>query len=130
MFKSGTSIFLVGLQEHHDITVEKLEKCLKDCSQQNHKAVGVCDFVEDRFRKRLASWKLQYISNGVGLHLFATHYLVYLSIYSLFRMLKSVGSSPKKIQKSFYGEEAIVRKSLILLLGPLFVQQKRKGVLA
>ena len=55
MFKSGTSIFLVGLQEHHDITVEKLDQCLKDGSQQNHKAVGVCDSLEDRFRKRLAS---------------------------------------------------------------------------
>ena len=26
----------------------------------SHKAIGVWDFVEERFRKRLASWKMQY----------------------------------------------------------------------
>ena len=30
----------------------------------NHKALGVWDSVEERFRKRLASWKIQYISMG------------------------------------------------------------------
>ena len=29
-----------------------------------HKALGVWDSVEERFRKRLASWKIQYISKG------------------------------------------------------------------
>ena len=30
----------------------------------NHKALGVWDSKEERFRKRLASWKIQYISKG------------------------------------------------------------------
>ena len=29
-----------------------------------HKALGVWDSIEERFRKRLASWKIQYISKG------------------------------------------------------------------
>ena len=29
-----------------------------------HKSVGAWDFIEERFRKRLASWKRQYISKG------------------------------------------------------------------
>ena len=63
-----------------------------------HKAVGVWDTVEDRFRNRLASWKSQYISKGGRLTLIRST-LSCLPIYflSLFRMLVSVGTGPEKI---------------------------------
>ena len=53
----------------------------------NHKALGVWDSVEERFRKRLASWKIQYISKGGRLMLFRST-LSSLPVFylSLFRM--------------------------------------------
>ena len=52
-----------------------------------HKTLGVWDSVEERFRKRLASWKIQYISKGERLTLIPST-LSNLPIYyrSLFRM--------------------------------------------
>ena len=31
-----------------------------------HKVIGIWDSVEERFQKRMASWKRQYISKGEG----------------------------------------------------------------
>ena len=52
-----------------------------------HKALGVWDSVEERFQKRLASWKIQYISKGGRVTLIRSS-LSNLPIYylSLFRM--------------------------------------------
>ena len=52
-----------------------------------HKALGVWDSIEERFRKRLASWKIQYISKG-GRAMLIRSTLSSLPIYylSLFRM--------------------------------------------
>ena len=52
-----------------------------------HKALGVWDSVEERFRKRLTSWKIQYISKGGRVTLIRSS-LSSLPIYyiSLFRM--------------------------------------------
>ena len=51
-----------------------------------HKSVGVWDSIEERFKKRLASWKRQYISKGGRLTLIQST-LSSLPIYflSLFR---------------------------------------------
>ena len=53
----------------------------------SHKALGVWDSVEERFQKRLASWKMQYISKGGRLTLIHNT-LSSLPLYylSLFRM--------------------------------------------
>ena len=65
-----------------------------------HRAVGVWDSVEERFKKRLTSWKRQYISKGGRLTLIRST-LSSLPIYflSLFRMTKLVTSRLKKIQR-------------------------------
>ena len=47
-----------------------------------HKALGVWDSVEERFRKRLASWKIQHISKGGRVTLFRST-LSILPIYYL-----------------------------------------------
>ena len=59
----------------------------------SHKAIGVGDSVKERFRKRLASWKMQYISKGGRITLICST-LSSLPIYylSLFRR-------PERIQR-------------------------------
>ena len=71
-----------------------------------HKAIGVWHSVEERFRKRLASWKMQYISKGGRITLIRNT-LSSLPIYhlSLFRMPKKICSSLERIQRQFlWGE--------------------------
>ena len=65
-----------------------------------HKALGVWDSVEERFRKRLASWKIQYISKGGRVTLIRST-LSSLPIYclSLFRMPQKVCAKLEKIQR-------------------------------
>ena len=67
-----------------------------------HKAVGVWDTVEDRFKKRLSSWKSQYISKESRLTLFQS-ILLCLPVYclSLFRMPVSICTKLEKIQREF-----------------------------
>ena len=67
-----------------------------------HRALGVWDSMEERFRKRLSSWKRQYISKGGRLTLIRST-LSSLPIYflSLFRMPKIVCSRLEKIQRDF-----------------------------
>ena len=63
-----------------------------------HRALGVWDSIEERFRKRLSSWKRQYISKGGRLILIRST-LSSLPIYflSLFRMPKIVCARLEKI---------------------------------
>ena len=66
-----------------------------------HKALGVWDLIEERFRKRLASWKIHYISKG-GRATLIHNTLSSLPIYylSLFRMPQKVchiGKDPKAV---------------------------------
>ena len=63
-----------------------------------HRALGVWDSMEERFKKRLSSWKRQYISKGGRLTLIRNT-LSSLPIYflSLFRMPKIVCSRLEKI---------------------------------
>ena len=67
-----------------------------------HKALGVWDSIEERFRKRLASWKIQYISKG-GRATLIRITLSSLPIYylSLFRMPQKVCARLEKIQRQF-----------------------------
>ena len=67
-----------------------------------HKALGVWDWIEERFRKRLASWKIQYISKG-GRATLIRSTLSSLPIYylSLFRMPQKVCARLEKIQRQF-----------------------------
>ena len=67
-----------------------------------HKAIGVWDSIEERFRKRLASWKMQYISKG-GRATLIRSTLSSLPIYylSLFRMPQRVCARLERIQRQF-----------------------------
>ena len=67
-----------------------------------HRAMGVWDTIEERFRKRMASWKRQYISKGGRLMLIRSR-LSSLPIYflSLFGLPKLVCSRFEKIRRDF-----------------------------
>ena len=73
-----------------------------------HRALGVWDSIEDRFRRRLAIWKRQYISKGGRITLIRST-LASLPVYflSLFRMPKIVCSRLEKIQRDFLWGGAI-----------------------
>ena len=95
-----------------------------------HKAVGIWDVVKERFRKRLASWKRQYISKGGRLTL-TRNTLSSLPIYFYLFSACQIRFVPdwRGSKESFFGEGAALRKSLILLDGPQCAQRRRKGVL-
>ena len=67
-----------------------------------HKALGVWDSIEERYRKRLAAWKTQYISKGGRITLIRST-LSSLPIYylSLFRMPQKVCARLEMIQRQF-----------------------------
>ena len=67
-----------------------------------HRALGVWDSIEYGFRRRLATWKRQYISKGERITLIRST-LSSLPIYflSLFKMPKIVCSRLEKIQRDF-----------------------------
>ena len=94
----------------------------------NHKAVGVWDTVEDRFRKRLASWKSQYISKGGRLTLIQST-LSCLPIYclSLFRMPVSICTRLKKIQREFLWSGGSLEKKPHLVNWKTVCTEKKKG---
>ena len=78
----------------------------------NHKSVAVWDGVEERFRKRLALWKTQFIFKGGRITLIRST-LSSMPIYlmSLLRMPRVVSLRLEKIQRDFlwggcFGEEA------------------------
>ena len=68
----------------------------------SHKSVGIWDPIKERFRRRLATWKRQYISKGGRVTLIQST-LSNLPIYfmSLFRILSLVCKMLEKIQKDF-----------------------------
>ena len=80
-----------------------------------HKALGVWDSIEERYRKRLAAWKTQYISKGGRITLICST-LSSLPIYylSLFRMPQKVCVRLERIQRQFLwgGGAPLKRKSL------------------
>ena len=85
-----------------------------------HKDLGVWDLIEERYRKRLAVWKTQYISKGGRITLIRST-LSNLPIYylSLFRMPQKVCARLERIQRQFLwggggggGGATLKRKSL------------------
>ena len=73
-----------------------------------HKLVGVWDSIEEIFRKRLASWKRQYISKGGRLTLIQST-LSSLPLYflSLFRIPRVVCDRLEKLSEISFGEVEI-----------------------
>ena len=67
-----------------------------------HKSVGIWDPIEERFRRRLATWKLQYISKGGRVALIRSA-LSNLPIYfmSLFRISSLACKRLEKIKRDF-----------------------------
>ena len=67
-----------------------------------HKALGVWDSVEERFRKWLASWKIQYISKGGRVTLIRSTLSSFPIYYlSLCRMPQKVCDRLERIQRQF-----------------------------
>ena len=93
-----------------------------------HKALGVWDLIEERYRKRLANWKMQYISKG-GRATLIRSTLSSLPIYylSLFRMPQKVCARLERIQRQFlWGGTANVKK-ISLVKWATVCTDKRKG---
>ena len=94
----------------------------------SHKALGVWDTVEDRFRKRLSSWKAQYISKGGRLTLIQS-ILSSLPIYclSLFRMPVTICNKLEKIQREFLWSGGSLAKKSHLVNWKTVCTAKKKG---
>ena len=77
-----------------------------------HKSTMVWDAVEEKFRKRLALWKRQYISKGGRLVLIrSTLSCMPTNLMSLFRIPKSISMRLERIQREFlWGGGALDRK--------------------
>ena len=94
------------------------------------RALGVWDSVEERFRKRLSSWKRQYISKGGRLTLIRST-LSSLPIYflSLFRMPKRVCARLEKIQRDFlWGGGNLDRKPHLVNWKTVCLAKSRGGL--
>ena len=93
-----------------------------------HKALGVWDSVEERFRKRLVSWKIQYISKG-GRFTLIRSTLSSLPIYylSLFRMPQKVCARLERIQRQFLWGGSDLDKKISLVSWATMCTDKRKG---
>ena len=93
-----------------------------------HKAVGVWDSIEERFRKRLASWKIQYISKG-GRATLIHSTLSSLPIYylSLFWMPQKVCARLEKIQRQFLWGGSDQDRKISLVRWTTVCMDKRKG---
>ena len=95
-----------------------------------HRALGVWDSIEDRFRRRLATWKRQYISKGGRITLIRST-LSSLPIYflSLFRMPKSICSRLETIQRDFlWGGGNLERKPHLVNWKTVCLQKSRGGL--
>ena len=93
-----------------------------------HKALGVWDLIEERFRKRLAYWKIQYISKG-GRATLIRSTLSSLPIYylSLFRMPQKVSARLERIQRQFLWGGSDHDKKISLVKWATVCIDKRKG---
>ena len=93
-----------------------------------HKAMRVWDTIEEIFRKRLASWKRQYISKEGRLTLIRSP-LSSLPIYflSLFRMPKLVCSKLEKIQRDFLWGGGNLERKPHIVNWKIICSEKNKG---
>ena len=90
--------------------------------------LGVWDSVEERFRKRLTSGKMHYISKGGRLTLIRST-LSSLPIYylSLFRMSQKVCARMERIQRQFLWGGRNLEKTPHLVNWATVCTKKRKG---
>ena len=88
----------------------------------------MCDGVEERFRKRLALWKRQYISKGGRLTLIKST-LSNMPIYlmSLFRLPRRVKLRLEKIQLDFLLGGGNLKRKLYLVNWETVCLSKEKG---
>ena len=94
------------------------------------KSVGPWDSIEERFRKRLTSWKRQYISKGGRLTLIHST-LSSLPIYflSLFRIPRLVCARLEKIQRDFHwGGGNLERKPHLIKWNTVCFEKKLGGL--
>ena len=94
------------------------------------KSVKVWDDVEERFRKRLAMWKRQYISKGRRLILIRST-LSNMPIYfmSLFCMLRKLRLRLEKIQMDFlWGGGALVQKLHLVRWNMVCLEKNKSGL--
>ena len=95
-----------------------------------HKALRVWDSVEERFRKRLASWKLQYISKGGRATLICSS-VSSLPIYhlSLFRAPLKVCARLERIQRQFlWGGNDLVKKVSLVSWATVCTEKIKGGM--
>ena len=95
-----------------------------------HKALRVWDSVEERFRKRLASWKFQYISKGGRATLIRSS-LSSLPIYhlSLFRAPLKVCARLERIQRQFlWGGNDLVKKVSLVSWATVCTEKIKGGM--
>ena len=93
-------------------------------------SLAVWDGVEERFRKRPAMWKRQYISKGGRLTLISST-LSNMPIYfmSLFYLPRKVRLRLEKIQKDFlWGGGALVQKHHIVRWNLVCLEKKKGGL--
>ena len=93
-----------------------------------HKAVIVWDSVEERMRKRLALWKISYISKGGRITLIKSS-LASLPLYqmSLVRMLVSMAKRLEKLQRNFLWGGGCVNKKPHLVKCEVVCMTKEQG---
>ncbi|RVX19039.1 Transposon TX1 uncharacterized 149 kDa protein [Vitis vinifera] len=96
----------------------------------NHKSVAVWDGVEERFRKRLALWKRQFIFKGGRITLIRST-LSSMPIYlmSLLRMPRVVCLRLEKIQRDFlWGGGALERKPHLVNWDTVCMDKRKGGL--
>ena len=95
-----------------------------------HKALGVWDSVEMRFRKRLASWKMQYISKGGRLTLICNTLSSLLIYYlSLFRMPQKVCARLERIKRQFlWGGSNLEKKPHLVRWVIAYTEKRKEGL--
>ena len=95
-----------------------------------HKSVGMWDPIEERFRRRLAIWKRQYISKGGRVTLIQST-LSNLPIYfmSLFRIPSLVCKKLEKIQRTFlWGGGNLEKKPHLVKWATIYTDKKVDGL--
>ena len=92
------------------------------------KSVAAWDRIEERFRKRLAMWKRQYISKGGRVTLIRST-LSNLPIYfmSIFQLPRVVRMRLKQIQRDFLWGGGALKQKPHLVRWPIVCVDKRKG---
>ena len=90
-----------------------------------HKASGVWDSVEERFRKRLASWKTQYISKGGRITLIHST----LSSFPIYYLSQKVCNRLERIQRQFlWGGDNLEKKPHLVKWATICTEKKKRGI--